>query len=434
MKTPESRVYRIALLATMVLAGCRGPTYPRSGRGPCALEPRGDIRADARRCFAAQNARAQGVALGPDGTAAIAGTFSGTLADGPFRVFSDEVQAGGHSVIDRDGRFLMVLQPTLDPKLVLKLDIPGWLRGLRFDGHRVTLVSDAAPPAVGPFLTGFDASGHVVSRSNSSLGGIATSTLWDGAALWVRHQADGLRAVRLKATGEVVAASPPLAPPWVHQFPLAIDDNAIISQMAKLRDGSVVVFHARELTYVPGESGEALSRVAPDGKMLWQVPISLGRNVQLAPLEEGVLALSPEPAAICRALRPMSAFALTLVDSRGAVVWRRCYASTTSGLRLATHGTEALVGGQFTGSIRLDAAVFDTQPGQLQSFVMWVGPDGHTLSAGTFGDSNTLVVVQALALGPNGRAVVAGASGLGRTTQYGWDVRQTHLFAAVVNR
>ena len=395
----------LVFAALGALAGCGGgasATAPvRAGGGPCDLTADRPVAWRAARCVRADNARVLGVAADPRGGVIVTGTFTGSLA------FESPLAFAGPNA------FVASLAPDLSTRWRARIDAPGALRGVAVDAGGVAIVTGSADPPEGPFFTRFDPSGAIVARKDLQLGGFSTSLAPTVSGAFVlRHQADGVRLVRIDAAGTALGAAL-VTPAYVHDFPANLDENALVADVAVDGAGGAVLPVMLGPAPEPGAPEIGLARLAPNGALLWTRGVRAGRRAQIAAVPGGFVLLSRDASGVCKTEDPRDAFAVVRVDAEARVVFTRCFTARASDLRLAARADGvAIVAGQVDGTIDAGDGAHARTSGTLTSFLFALGPDGALRGPSVaFGDPLHFVAVEALGVARDGTVIVAGATG-----------------------
>lgn len=421
---------RWLLTTSIFAAACGGGsstgriTLPTSAR-----EARCELVSDHGRslettCFPANGARVAAIALDPSGDIVLLGALAGNVTIG------QPLASGG------DDPFLARLAPNRSARWSIRLDAPGWARGLAADAGGVTVVTGTMGDAgERSFFTRVDARGRAVVRRELGFAGYASSMALDPwGQLVVRQELGGTRIAKVSREGAVLG-SIAVGVPYAHTFPASLRTDTSASEIGVEADGSVVVPHGLGPSPTPGAAEQGLTRVASDGRVVWMHPHQLGKNVQLAVHPRGYALLAAPSILPCKGTVSGDTLAVALVDKNGGRVWDRCFRAHTSGARFVVDGRGVVtVAGQVTGANDFSGGA--PTPGRLASFVLRLDADGRTLSSDIFGDRRLFVASQALAAEASGRVVFAGTIGRDEgdgSPERGWmTLTQTHVFVATL--
>jgi hypothetical protein len=391
---------RVAVFGSMVLvAGCGGSAsrFPSSAAGDCGLRAAG-AEIVAGTCIPGAHVRAFALRVDAANEPVLVGTFHGRLEIDRTKPLMTKAFAQS---------FFARFDSGLRPKVVRAIDAPGSLGGAVLDEGGVAVITSSGEGSAGPFFTRLGANGSVVLRRDLGFGGVAfgMSTVAP-ASIVLRAHREGLRVVRADRNGSVTNAAR-VAPAWIPQSSPSIAQGSLVGEMASI-EGGVVVAHARAPGDDAATSDQALSKVGPDGTIVWTKPATIGSNAQLAAAGGAVAILSPDASAFCAG--PVW-FAVTLVDREGNARWSKCFPGQTHALRLEADAKgRIVVAGQAKGRIALGAAAYDAGDG-VASFVVRLSDDGRVQSSAWLSGLRT-VANQALALAPDGTVLLAGAAGL----------------------
>lgn len=237
--------------------------------------------------------------------------------------------------------------------------------------------------------------------------GVVAGAEVDGAGnLLVALHDEGRHLVTLAPNGAVVASAL-LSPTADATLPASIVEGAIVGQIAALPDGARVVHSGRDDDGL-GTTGR-LAKVGRDGAIAWSRRAAVGSATQLVAIDGGVAIVVPRAGALCEG--PLGATAaIVALDAEARPRFTRCLTGETRDLRLAAGpGAGVTLSAVFRGTVDLAGTAVHAAAGTVESVVVSFGPSGapgrlRVLSGGG------LVAIQALAVSPSGKTVVAGAA------------------------